>query len=83
MLVGKIFEFIDVFLECGIVHENIQLSERSRSLFHGGPAECGVCHVAGQQNATAPFLFHRSLCFGRILMLVQVRDRYIGTLARK
>lgn len=70
-----------MLLECSVVDENVELAECIESLLYRRPTKGSVGDIARQKNATPSLLFHRSLSFSRILVLIKVSDRDIGPFA--
>ena len=83
MLVGQLFEAVDVLLERGVVDEDVELAELLHRLLHRVLAEFRIGDIARQQNAAAAFLLDGPLGLLGVLVLVEIGDRDVGALARK
>ena len=69
-------------LSCGIVHQNVQVTERRNGLIDQGLAPGRVTNVARQQQAAPPRLLHPPQRFVRVRLLVgQEGDRDACALA--
>jgi hypothetical protein len=70
-------------LKCGVVDENVELAEFIHGLLDRVPAEFGIVHIYGKQNATTPFFFHGALRFLCVLMFVEIGRCHVRSFARE
>ena len=76
-------DVVDMFLERRVVDQHVEPAERLERRLHCCGAEFRIGDVAGQHDAAAPFRLDGTLRLGGVLLLVEMRDRHIGTLARE
>ncbi len=81
--IAQILEPVAMQLEGRIVDQDVDAAQRPVRLPRGLVAECRVTHVTADGNAAPALFLDRGARGPRILVLVQVQDRHVGTFARE
>src|SRR5262245_3325530 len=66
-----------------IIHENVQMVQFHDRLSDALLATAKGADIADNSETPSSFLLYKSLRFLCILMLIEIHDRYIGTLSAK
>jgi len=82
MLLGQLFETVDVLLERGVVHEDVELAQFVDGPLDGVFAEFRIGHVARDEDAAAALFLDGAFRLLGIFMLVEIGDGDIGALPR-
>src|SRR5262245_46879233 len=82
MLLGQLFETVDVLLERGVVHEDVELAELVDGSLDGVLAKFRIGHVARDEDAAAALFLDGAFRLLGIFMLVEIGDGDIGALPR-
>src|SRR3981081_2018364 len=83
MGLGQVLEVLNVLLEGGVVHQHVKAAELLCGSGHSLLAEFRIGYITRNDNAVAPFLLDSFLGFFGIVMLIEIGDGDIGSLARK
>ncbi len=80
---GDVRQRFGVFLERGVVHQDVQLAELGHGLLHRVAAKSRVFHVTPNDQALTALRLHQAGGLLRVLVGAQVNDGDVGTLAGK
>jgi len=82
-LLADVLELLEAGLMGRVVDKNIDAAELADRLVHDRPAMRGVLDVAREQDGFAAGVLDQALGLIGILMLAEIGDQHVGTLARK
>jgi hypothetical protein len=81
LFLGDVADVFVGMLLAGIVDEDVETAELVHDLLHRAFAKCLVAEIAGNGDRFPPFPFDNLLRLRRIVVLAQVKDGDVGTLA--
>jgi hypothetical protein len=66
----------------GVVYQDVDAAQLGQRLLDDAAAMIRLLYVACNENGFSARLLHKSLGFFCVVVLAQIRDKHIGTLAR-